>query len=210
HTMLHDYEQKLEKAYTIDDLTDMDEDAEIDYDQYLEHFASVLGDFPRRIYSSFIVSWYSIIEDMLFQLCEDLGLGISVTVQDTIRLGTGIQRSRLFLAEAANYTIDNDPWQELTKIQKVRNKIVHAGGRFAYSRDVPNGDSGAIPVPVNGETIYYLYAEKSLYRYLDKHELLKFYGTFFINPSFEYCSHLVMFGEHFFTKILHDLKLISP
>jgi hypothetical protein len=203
---LKDYEQKLENYYTIDDLTDMDEEAEIRYDRYIDIFSSVLGDFPRRLYSSFVVSWYSFIEDAITQLCKDMDLMVTIRIQDQNNFRNGVYRAKRFLVEAANYTIDQGDYLELDIIRKMRNQIVHEGGKFQCSLEKPNEDVPAVFIAEQDPPLY-LNIEKNLYLYLNKHSLLHFYGTFFINPTAEYGRYLIDFGTRFFHKIISELGL---
>lgn len=205
--MFQDYEEKLEKKYMLEELTDMDEEDEDRYEQYLQNFASVKGDFPRRFYSSFIVSWFSLIEDGLINLCKSLDLSLKITIDELDKFGKGVNRAKNFLEKTANYKIDQNHWNELTHVIKIRNYIVHTGGRFAYSENKPEDTNKVIPVAVNGDT-YYVYCDKNLFEYMKKYEIIDFYTTFFINPSFDYGIHLVEFGDEFFGKILHDFELL--
>lgn len=204
HSLLHDYHQQVEIALDeeVEVLTDTDDEAEEQYYEHIDHLGRLLH-FPRRLYSSFIVSWYSLVEDELLQLCNDLDLRISITIQDRVGYSGGVQRARKFLSEAADYTIDNIHWQELINIQKIRNKIVHEGGRFYHSMDLPDDGSQVIPVTVK-EITYYLFSDQSLYQYLDRNELLDFSTIVFINPTYDYCTHIIEFGMELFSQIYDE------
>jgi hypothetical protein len=208
--MLKDYEQKLENVYTgdeIDTLDDDDEEADAEFEKYIDIFQSVLGDFPRRLYSSFIVSWYSFIEDTLLTLCEDMKLEITIGIKDSGRIGTGIHRARRFLEQATDYSIDTNHWHELDIIRKIRNHIVHNGSKFPSSTDKSNGETHSIIVTYEGKDYYVVYSDEKLIRYLEEHSIIHYYGTVFIYPTHEYCQYLVNFGNLFFGKIFHDLYL---
>ena len=206
-TSLLDFEHKLENTYTIEDLENMDDNAQDEYEHYIDIFQSVMGDFPRRLYCSFLVSWYSFVEEALSQLCVDLNIEIPIRYQDQERFGSGIQRAKKFLTETGQVEIINDHWQELNYIRKIRNQIVHEGGKFQQSIEKPLDNAQVVPF-TNEETTYYIRIEKSLYDYLERHSLDHFYLTLLINPPLEYCYYLVDFGEKFFSKVLDDLKLI--
>jgi hypothetical protein len=207
--MLKDYEQKIENYYTLDELDTIveDEDRDAEYDKYIDIFQSVLGDFPRRFYSNFIVSWYSFIEDTLLKLCEDMHLEITLGIKDSERIGTGIHRAKRFLEQAADYSIDSNHWHELDIIRKIRNQIVHNGSKFPSSTDKPNGETQSIVVTYEGKDYYVVYSDEKLIRYLEEHSIIHYYGTVFIYPTHEYCQYLVNFGNLFFGKIFHDLYL---
>jgi len=206
-TSLKDFEQKLEDWYTADDLENMDEEKQNQYERYIDIYQSVLGDFPRRIYSGFVVSWYSFVEDALCQLCTDLNITVSLRFQDQVGLGSGLQRAKRFLAETGQIDVEKEDWLELEHIRKIRNQIVHKGGKFPCSIEKPDNNVQTI-LYSEGETSYYITIDKELYGYLERNSLQRFYGTLFINPSLEYCQSLVSFGQRFFSWILSDLKLI--
>ncbi len=202
---LQDYEQKLEDAYTAEELENLDDEGEKEYEHYLDIFSSMFGDFPRRLYSSFLVSWYSIVEDTLTQLCIDLNLTILVRFQDQEGFGSGFQRAKNFLIESGQVNINQTDWQEMEFIRKIRNQIVHKGGKFQISREKP--DRIQAPLASTYDGLYYIQIDKQLYDYMERYSLLHFYNTFLINPSLEYCRYLVDFGKNFFSKILSDLNL---
>lgn len=178
-----------------------------------DEFTEVTYEFPRMLYSSFLVTWYSFIEHKLLQLCDDLNLTINITIRERDEFGTGIQRARKFLKEAANYEIPDEYWQELTKIRQIRNKIVHEGGEIKYFA-TEQTDVKTIPLSLETISIYaedfeilYLQIETNLFQYLDEHALLKYEGEVYIDPTFDYCLGLIDFGKGLFTRIWDNLDL---
>jgi hypothetical protein len=167
-----------------------------------DDFIEVSADFPRLLFSSFVVSWYSFVEIHLMNFCKYRNLKISISIQDNENYGEGIRRAYNFLNRAAGYQIDNVHWQELTRIGKTRNKIVHNNGRLPFSPYASSSNS--VPVKVHEDITYYLQIDQDLYGYLQTHNLLKFTGLFYIAPNFEYCKHLVQFGLSFFEKLYKD------
>jgi len=204
---LKDFERKLEDWYTADELDNMDDEQQDQYERYIDIYGSVLGDFPRRIYSAFLVSWYSFVEDALEHLCMDLNLTVSIRFQEQEKLGSGILRAKRFLSETGHIEIVKEDWLELDFIRRIRNQIVHDGGKFPRSLDRPDNNAQTILIKEE-ETSYHVTIDNALYEYLELHSLHHFYGTLIVNPSLEYCQHLVSFGQRFFSKILSDLKLI--
>lgn len=180
-----------------------DERAEF-YEFHEDDFIEVNADFPRLLFSSFVVSWYSFVENHLISFCKSRNLKISISIQENENYGEGIRRAYNFLNQAIGYQIDNNHWQELTRIGKTRNKIVHNNGRLSYSiADISNN---SIPVKVYDDLKLYLQIDEDLYRYFQMHNLLEYIGTFFINPSFEYCKHLVKLGLDLFNKLEKDFS----
>jgi len=204
HLSLQDYRERFEESVKqmANELPEKDR-GEF-YEAYLDEYIELNEDFPRQLYSSFVVSWYSLVEHELIRLCESLKLKITLTIRDRTDLGKGIRRARRFLEEVANYEIDNKHWQELVIIGNIRNKIVHEGQILNYSRK--GAEDNTVEVKINGE-VFFVYAESNLCSYLEKHKLLKIHGLILINPSFEYCKYLVKLGQEFFEKIYRDLAL---
>jgi hypothetical protein len=214
---LRHYEDKMETAWSQETMQKMvdndDEEMLLQYEEYIDRFAGLLGHVPRRIHTSFIVSWFSFIEDELLSLCESLNLSINIGVNDRTNFGSGIRRAYEFLAKSADYKINDNHWQELTLINKMRNQIVHRNGKFISYEEKPSDDDNVIFVSFSDkerDTEHELYSEidKQLFRYLREKNLLHFYGTLFIYPSVEYCYYLLDFADEFFSRIFNDFGLI--
>lgn len=167
-----------------------------------DEFIEVGSDFPRLLFASFVVSWYSFVETHLINFCRNRNLKIAISIQDNENYGEGIRRAHNFLIRAAGYHIDNVHWQELTRIGKTRNKIVHNNGALSFSH--LEGLNNSIPVKVDENITYYLQIDKDFYGYLQTHNLLEFTGLFYIMPTYEYCKHLIKFGLSFFEKLYKD------
>lgn len=167
-----------------------------------DDFAEASQDFPRLLFSSFVVSWYSFIEIHLMDFCKSHKLKISITIQDNENYGEGIRRAYNFLSRAAGYKINNEHWQELIRAGKTRNKIVHNNGKVSFSFDE---DNSSVPVTYGDNTIY-LKLENDLYKYFEKHKLLETRGIFYVTPKFDYCKHLVKFGHEFFGNLYKDFE----
>ncbi len=194
------FDASIEKIVSTMSVEEKTEFYEFNEDGFIE----VNADFPRLLFSSFVVSWYSFVENKLISFCETRNLKISISIQENENYGEGIRRAYNFLNQAAGYQIDNVQWQELNRIGKTRNKIVHNNGRLSYSiADISNN---SIPVKVYDNLTLYLQIDEDLYHYFQTHGLLKYTGTFYINPSFEYCKHLVKLGLELFKKIENDFR----
>lgn len=204
--MLQDYEQKLEDWYSVEDLENMTREEELQYERYIDRFSNVVHDFPGRLYGSFIVSWYSFIEDSLIQLCRDMALKITVDVDNQGRFDTGIRRARKFLEEGAGCVTDTKHWQELLAVSQVRNLIVHNRGILKFSIGKRKFKQ-SIEV-IRDDIKYHLYINKAIHNHLEKHALLGFSkNIFYIEPTYEYCQYLIEFATGFFDKLFRDLSL---
>lgn len=214
HASLDDEQERFFASVKGIHSTIIDEDQKQEtLDLLHNEFIQVSHEFPRLLYSSFLVSWYSFIEHQLLQLCDDLKLTVTISVRQHDRYSKGIQRARQFLKEAATYEIPDDFWQELTKIQQIRNKIVHEGGELCYFTTQRDGEN-TVPLRLEDISIYeeehntiYLNIDNNLYQYLYENALLRYGGRLYIDPPFEYCLGLVDFGKGLFTNIWGALDL---
>ena len=169
------------------------------------HF-EVTEQFPRLLFSSFLVSWYSYIETQFIQLCRRNKFEITVHFEESIKLSNGIDKAKLFLRKSAGYNIEPTHWQELNHIRKIRNYIVHNEGRLPVSFSETNK---SIPWEFEGETIYYLLLNKNLYDYLREHELIVHHGVPFVIPNQLFCDHLIGFGKDLVRKVYTDIDTIK-
>ncbi len=189
-----------------------DEDREEIIDMLYDELIEIRDEFPRMTYSSFLVTWFNLIEHELIKICETKELSINVKIHDQERFNTGIQRAYTFLKEGANYKIPDLYWQELSKIREIRNKIVHADGRIKTFPMKPSNGKKTISINIsedeNEEYIVYTDLDEDLYNYLEQHAMIEYQGAVpYINPTFEYCLGLVEFGRSLFAKIYEDLGL---
>jgi hypothetical protein len=183
------------------------EEKEEFYQFHEDDFIEASRDFPRLLFSSFVVSWYSFTESHLINFCKGRNLEIALSIQDNEHYGKGIRRAYTFLDRAANYKIDNIHWQELKHIGKTRNRLVHENGRLTYSH-VNNSPKNNVPVKALDQETVYLHVDSDLHRYLQAHNLIEFTGLFYyITPNFDYCKHLVDFGMEFFVKLYKDFSI---
>lgn len=176
-------------------------------DDSLQSEYDLVEDFPRRLYSSFVTSWYSFVEDQLLGICDSLSLEVSLKAREEKSFGKGIYRAKTFLAEAAHYQICEEIWQELTLIGKIRNIIVHRGGIIPHLLSKASDISRIMPIKTKSGKTYNLQIDESLWNYITKHSIDDLTGTFYINLNFEYCEHLVKLGIDLFSNIYCDLEL---
>lgn len=173
---------------------------------YEDDYSEIAEKFPRLLFSSFLVSWYSYIENRLVQLCRRKKLEITVRFEDNIRFGSGIDKVKLFLKKSAEYEVDPKHWQELMHIRKIRNIIAHNGGRLPISRSETRK---SVPWKFEGEVISYLLLDGNFYNYLNGHELIDLKGVLFVIPCQSFCRHLIAFGKELLMKIYSDIEMIS-
>lgn len=151
---------------------------------HADEYAMLRDDFPRTLFTSFLVSWYSFVEEKLKRLCDELVPLSELDEEQRRKLGRGIVRSRKILSKAKRYKIRQEHWEELKRIQKIRNKAVHVGGKLGS-----------------------LESEADIAKYLERHSLIAYRGVVILDPSLAYCKHLVNFGKDLFSTIYNDLNL---
>jgi hypothetical protein len=162
-------------------------------------------DFPQLLLVSFIILWYSFVEQKLLDFCEEMKLVIVVSPKGEESLGKGIRRARNFLSQAKNYEIYQKHWQELVYIGRLRNLLVHEGRNIKLSYLKPDGES--VVYKCENELDLYIPIDKGLYDYIKKHRLFEVSGVRLnIIPSIEYCKELVKFGGEIFRKLHNDLE----
>lgn len=168
-------------------------------------YEEIETDFPRLLFSSFVVSWYSFMESRLIDFCKHSKLKISFSIHDIENLPKSvIRRAYRFLFLSANYKINNTHWNELIHIGEVRNKIVHNNGKLPSSIEETKESvtSEMTRHLIGPKRRIYLNLKKELYQHLTEHELIDFYHDGFrITPNLNYCKHLVSFGLEFFDNL---------
>jgi len=85
--------------------------------------------YPEIHRTALVVAIYVFVEDQLNGLCETLGESLNTGLRHTDLSGKGIERALLFLSKIALFNKDAIPTLMFVRdVNKLRNKIVHAGG----------------------------------------------------------------------------------
>lgn len=177
---IKEFEENLEKKAINLSVDDKERFFEFHSDEYWK-LADVI---PYMTYTNFIISLYSYIEHELFNLCKDIRKEQDIKLSYEDVGGKGIYRAKLYLSKVADIEIEDKHWNELVIIGKLRNKIVHNGGKFYI-------DSSKKDL-------------KQLYLYLKKNSLTKRFGekTYFeFCPNLSYCEYLIGLGRELFTDL---------
>lgn len=202
-----------EKYNTIVAETEHEIDTSILVDRFTDEIFETGKDFPKLLLTSFIIAWYSFVEQELVKLCKGLELTITISPGGKTNVEKGIRLSRRFLLESANYLIDDGHWNELVRIGKLRNILVHEGSHFTWSYHKPDGSSVPFEMDIDGKvTVYIQGLSKDRFEYFQYHNIIEQSGpTFEIRPTYEYCKYLIDFGLEFFSKLYSDLySKIAP
>ncbi|MBS1788073.1 MAG: hypothetical protein JST85_10145 [Acidobacteria bacterium] len=203
---LHCNYEQVEVRYHEDMAREMGEaEAELLEDQYTDEYIEASQELPQLLLLSFVVTWYSFVEQKLLDLCEGLKLRMTVGPKDGEYFDKGIRRARKFLLKGRGYEINSDHWREITEVGRFRNQIVHEGKRLSWSYLQPEGKF--VRFIMGGEINVFLLVEPALFNYLQKRGMIKTTGPFVeIIPSFDYCKSLIKLGRDLFGKLYADLK----
>lgn len=195
--------QKLEQEVKalqeeFDSTTEEDFEYPYDRDAYAEYLFEpyrgrydVIGrEFPRRLFSSFIVSMYSFIEDELSNVCSIMGIDKDDYVR---RCNSNERKNKIALiACQIEHKTQVDikkvrQWAELQKFRRVRNDIVHKNGLIPYKpRSSPEEDPQQIKV------------EDNYRQYLERNNLIELEGVGGrITPNLIYCQHIINISRDF-------------
>lgn len=174
------------------------------YEFYSDEYFELREGLPQRLFSSFLISWYSFMEQSLFDICDAHNLSISLKIKDNLSFGKGIRKARTFLIKGANYEIDAAHWRELVFIGQIRNRLVHEGKLIFMSFSQPSSDP-YIEEERNGQTCF-VRLEPNLFKYMKGHDILGFSSLFYIKPTFAYGRYLLDFGKELLDKIYSDLN----
>jgi len=212
-TVVSALEKKYQEIDTVYEDTWKDRVADELSDDYVEWVLSqhqdelieAGEDFPQLLLISFVILWYSFVEQKMLDLCDELNLTITISAKGEENFGKGIRRARRFLLHVKNYEIYQKHWQELVYIGKLRNLIVHEGRNIKLSYVKPDGESVVHKVP-SGLDLY-IPIDGDLHKYMERHKLFSISGVNLnIMPSIDYCNELVRFGGEIFRKLYGDLR----
>ena len=131
---LREWEQAIEQqAQEIDDEDERAEFYEFHSDEYRERL-----EFKSILMNSFFSASFALFENQLIAICQsaqrDSASRFSVkdigSYSPTDRVKTYLQKLGVL------FPSDGPEWQEITKYQKIRNKIMHEGGELPPNSDV--------------------------------------------------------------------------
>lgn len=173
------------------------EDRDDFYEAYSDEYSEVKEVFPHLLCSGFLVTWYSFMEDILFDISIQLGL------EKRGGYRPGIPEIQKRLEKKFGDKLDKKLWDELNCIRETRNSIVHRKGLIHIMFEEGRGTQ---PFSYQGET-YFLILSSELLEHLQRHNLISPHGTFVIWPDFNYCKFLLDFSNTFLKTLLNSLNL---
>lgn len=106
------------------------EDCQDIRDYYGEQIHLIEFLFLRTFRYTALTVVYSYLESSLEQICEHLMRSRNFTIELDDMNGKGIKRAQLYLEKVAgiDFPKDSHAWQEIEKLNKIRNCIVHTEG----------------------------------------------------------------------------------
>jgi len=121
-------------------LREMAEGGGWDYGEYQGELQGLEAKFrhwmPRLSAYSVVILLYSVLETQLAAYAERLGRSKKSAFRLKDAKGKGIEQAKLFLLRVSAIDIGSDPsWERLTHLQKLRNFIVHQGGKLDESEE---------------------------------------------------------------------------
>ena len=150
------------------------------YEHYSDDYWRLNEVFPVFLYKSFIVSWYSFVENELFMFCNILERENDLILSHKDLSDRGITQARKYLVKVAAIDLVQVHWNELINIGKIRNVIVHRDGDFTDAEI------------------------KDLKQYFDEHNLIENSRTNKFLPHLQYCRHLIELADNFFKNLYFD------
>jgi hypothetical protein len=96
--------------------------------------------FPHFLWSSTFVSLMSYVEMMTFALCDILQKRAKLKLRHQDLKGDGLRRARTYIEKVCNlpFKTGDATWQELMKMGRIRNAIVHRGGEIGPESEAEN------------------------------------------------------------------------
>lgn len=156
------------------------DDKDAFYEWHSDEYWRLNDVFPNFLYKSFIISWYSFIENELFNFCNILKKQNNVDLSHKDLADNGIKQAKRYLQKVIVMNLRESDWEEFAKIGKIRNTLVHRNGDFK-TEEIKNMKS-----------------------YLEKHKLLENNGFEKFVPNEEFCKYLIVLAKNFFANLYFD------
>jgi hypothetical protein len=140
--------------------------------------------FPNLQRRGALIVLFSFLEHQIDQLCELFARTEQLRIVHNDLKDKGVDRSRRYLRKVIGLPLDDNSvrWQEIKRIQKVRNVVVHNDGKLADS-DVIKCVSTAEHLASANESHWY-------HGEIDEVNILEGYLTYVLDTFDSYCSEL--------------------
>jgi hypothetical protein len=147
--------------------------------------------FPNLQRRSTLIILFSFLEHQLDQLCQLFASTEQLNIVHTDLTGRSIDRSRRYLRKVIRLPLDDNSaiWQEIKRIQKIRNVVVHNDAKLAPKLD----DKGVIEITKEAKYLS-LASDTESYCYpdIDNDEvnILEGYLTHVLETCDSYCDEV--------------------
>jgi hypothetical protein len=181
-------QKDLVDEYLIQQLTPNDGISNLSLElHFMNKFDTTNFNFPKLHYSSFLVTWYSLVESELQEMCNLCHEKFEFNIKVSDLSGRGITQSKNYLTKVVCLNLDEVKWGELDIIAQLRNKIVHLGPDF--------------------DKMLNKYQENKLKKYINENDLMieGKYKMIFI--SYQFTMHLLNFARIFFLDLQEVITL---
>lgn len=183
------------------------------YTFFHHEITEIEKEFPRRVFSSFIIGWFSTYEEILLSLCNALGLKLTVDPFELTNFKPGIDRVKRIL-EQASINLNNEQWREMQNIRFIRNKLAHNADQFLIGGKPQKGEQRkwqSTNLVTDLNLTFYVKLEKSIYKYLNRYNLLELHRGFGrLNPGYLYCEHLNKFATKSINGMINNIETQQP
>jgi hypothetical protein len=154
------------------------------YEDFEEQSVEEIEDLRRVFHSSFLITWYSFVEERLLKACDTIKI-----VDDINKKISGIERAYKRFSKGKHYQITKTHWDELNHIRKLRNLIVHGRGqlKFKFDDELKTMPGYAKEYIEKYDSIFWIRLggknlDRNTFNYLEKHNLLTFKKTMLLSP----------------------------
>ena len=107
------------------------------YDFFSDDYHKFSDKFPSTVRSSLVVTCYSFLESNLLRLCSQMQRDKGLTIGAEDLSGKGIFQAQKYIKKVLQFDFPDqtEEWQEITKINQLRNALVHEQGRVKPGND---------------------------------------------------------------------------
>ncbi|KTD40835.1 hypothetical protein [Legionella parisiensis] len=141
---------KRSNDHWVQDLQDYNEYLEVDdpalsphidsFESRVDLYTEFKNNFPQLQRQAYIQLIFAKFEDFMNQLCVCFESELESQISYNDMYGSGIKRARTYLKKVIqlDFPDDIDEWNKINNINKIRDKISHAGGYIDKHNDILN------------------------------------------------------------------------
>lgn len=96
-------------------------------EEFVDEYLEVAQDFPQFAFGAFIVSWYSFVEQKLCDLAKSAKAEYRIETPVSRPPRESVISSARRQLEELGFSFDQENWEKLDNVRRLRNHIVHMG-----------------------------------------------------------------------------------